>query len=293
MTIHNYTNSSLAKAKLSLEGLSMGDAFGELFFSISPDTASFSDLPQGPWKWTDDTHMALSIVEILKQYGHIEQDALARAFARRFTEDPYRGYGGGAWGLLHKISQGADWRKAAPALFGGGSFGNGAAMRVAPVGGFFYHDVPRAAAEAQMSAVITHAHPEGQAGAIAVAAAAAIAANNPHPLGTEFLKEVLKFVPEGITKKGIQTSLSIPADEFSRAIKTLGTGSQVSAQDTVPFCLWNAAYHLDNFEKALWETARAKGDCDTTCAIVGGIVALSSEKIPQNWLNRRETIPSF
>ena len=74
------------------------------------------------------------MVEILKQYSHIEQDALARAFARRFTEEPYRGYGGGAWKLLHQISLGADWREAAPKLFGRGSFGNGAAMRVAPVG---------------------------------------------------------------------------------------------------------------------------------------------------------------
>ena len=233
------------------------------------------------------------MVEILKQYGHIEQDALARAFARRFTEEPYRGYGGGAWKLLHQISLGADWREAAPKLFGRGSFGNGAAMRVAPVGGFFYLDLPRAAAEAQLSAAITHAHPEGQAGAIAVAVAAAIVSNTPHPSGREFLKEVLKFIPEGITKKGIQTALDIPADELSLAVEILGTGYRISAQDTVPFCLWSAAYHLDDFEKALWWTARGKGDSDTTCAIVGGIVALSSESMPSEWLNRREPIPSF
>jgi ADP-ribosylglycohydrolase len=70
----------------------------------------------------------------------------------------------------------------------------------------------------------------------------------------------------------------------------LGTGNEVSAQDTVPFCLWSAAYHLENFEDALWWTARGLGDCDTTCAIVGGIVALSAPEIPALWLERREPL---
>ena len=86
----------LARAKRSLEGLAMGDAFGELFFSISAHTTSPSALPKGMWRWTDDTHMALSVVEVLKTHGQIDQDALAHAFARRYQEEPYRGYAGGA-----------------------------------------------------------------------------------------------------------------------------------------------------------------------------------------------------
>ncbi len=158
----------LEKALLSLDGLSVGDAFGELFFTISPHGSS-TGLPPGPWRWTDDTHMALSIVEILQTYGHIEQDALAKAFARRFSEEPHRGYAGGAKRLLRQVANGADWRKISPRLFGTGSYGNGAAMRVAPVGAFFYDDLQRAAQEAQLSAVVTHAHIEAQAGAMAVA----------------------------------------------------------------------------------------------------------------------------
>ena len=75
----------------------------------------------------------------------------------------------------HSISQraaGADWREISPTLFGSGSYGNGAAMRAAPIGGYFSGNPRRAAKEAQLSAVVTHAHPEGQAGAIAVAAVA-------------------------------------------------------------------------------------------------------------------------
>jgi ADP-ribosylglycohydrolase len=113
----------LARARLSLEGLSLGDSFGELFFSRLSDTTSFADLPEGPWRWTDDTHMALSIVEVLEKFGAIDQDALAQAFARRFAAEPYRGYARGAMALLRQIRYGVDWRTAAPALFKGGSYG--------------------------------------------------------------------------------------------------------------------------------------------------------------------------
>lgn len=284
------TTLSLANAKRSLEGLSIGDAFGELFFSISPHTTSEATLPAGPWRWTDDTHMALSIVEILQTHGYIEQDALAQAFARRFAQEPHRGYAGGAMWLLNQITHGADWRDVSPRLFGSGSYGNGAAMRAAPIGGYFYDDLQRAVQEAQLSAVVTHAHLEGQAGAIAVAVAAAIAASKPHPTGPDFLKAILRHVPDGITRHRIQQATHIPPDALHDAIQQLGTGGEVSAQDTVPFCLWSAAYHLDDFEGALWRTVKGMGDCDTTCAIVGGIVALSAPEIPARWLERREPL---
>lgn len=287
------TATALANAQLSLEGLSVGDAFGELFFSISPYTTSESDLPAGHWRWTDDTHMALSIVETLKTHGRIDQDALAKAFARRYAEEPYRGYAGGAIRLLRQIAAGADWRQVSPTLFGNGSYGNGAAMRAAPIGGFFSDNPERAAQEAQLSAVVTHAHPEGQAGAMAVAVAAALAANTPHPSGRELLRETLALIPESITRQRIQLAMDIPADQFHEAIRELGTGSNVTAQDTVPFCIWSAAYHLDNFEEALWWTAKGMGDCDTTCAIVGGIVALSVRQVPSAWFKRRERLPEL
>jgi ADP-ribosylglycohydrolase len=287
------TTQAFAKARLSLEGLSLGDAFGELFFSLSPYTTSPSQLPSHLWRWTDDTHMALSIVEILKAYGMIEQDALAKAFARRYQQEPFRGYGGGAASLLRQIATGADWRILSPTLFGSGSYGNGAAMRAAPIGGFFYNDPKRAAQEAQRSAVITHAHPEGQAGAIAVAAAASLVATTPHPSGPDLLKEIMGFVPESVVRQGIKLALEIPSSDLKEAISKLGTGNKVSAQDTVPFCLWSAAHHLDSFEEALWQTVKGMGDRDTTCAIVGGIVALSAPSIPESLLKQREPLPDL
>ncbi len=279
---------SLDDALLSLTGLSVGDAFGELFFSQPPDRRQ---LPEGPWRWTDDTHMALSIVEVLKNSGRIDQDTLAKGFAERFMQEPWRGYAGGARKLLTRIACGEDWRTVALTLFNGGSYGNGAAMRAAPIGGFFSGDPATAAEEARLSAVITHAHPEGQAGGMAVAAAAAIASRGDRPSGLDFLRAILPFVPGSLTRERIEAALRIPGEDLQEAVHSLGTGAYVSAPDTVPFCLWSAAYHLDDFADAMWWTVSGLGDRDTTCAIVGGIVALSSRSIPPEWLRRREPLP--
>jgi hypothetical protein len=50
---------------------------------------------------------------------------------------------------------------------------------------------------------------------------------------------------------------------------------------------------LDNYEEAMWTTVTGLGDCDTTCAIVGSIVALSAgrETIPPAWQDAREPLP--
>ncbi len=283
----------LRRARLSLDGLSLGDAFGELFFFIPAEYATLRDLPPTNWRWTDDTHMALSIVEVLGRFGKIDQDALAGAFARRYLEEPNRGYGGGARRLLARIATGADWREVSPALFGTGSCGNGAAMRVGPLGAYFAGDPERAAHEARLSAMVTHFHPEGQAGAMGVAVAAALAAAEPRLSGAAFIREVLRLVPESLTRERLSTSLDIPAGEIPHAVRLLGSGSEVTAQDTVPFCVWTAAHNLDSYEAALWATAKGHGDCDTTCAIVGGIVALSAQGMPADWLARREPLPEL
>lgn len=151
----------LARALLSLQGLSCGDAFGECFF-FSADTARALQERQpqpGPWPFTDDTMMALSLVHILRLHGTIVEKELATHFASLYS--PFRGYGPAMHDLLrrYKLEGGACWRIAAPALFGGkASFGNGAAIRVAPLGAFFADDLNRLVDEAARSASVTHAH---------------------------------------------------------------------------------------------------------------------------------------
>ena len=74
---------------------------------------------------------------------------------------------------------------------------------------------------------------------------------------------------------------------------SLGNGSRVTAPDTVPFALWCAARHADDFEEAMWTTVAGLGDRDTTCAIAGGIVAAGGASIPAQWLEAREPLPKI
>lgn len=290
----------MERARLSLGGLSVGDALGERFFSPWIRDACLTKrlVPEGPWRWTDDTAMAISIVEVLDEHGRIEQDSLAKLFAARYVDDPHRGYGPAQHDLLRAIHRGADWTVEGTELFhGSGSFGNGGAMRVAPVGGYFADDFDRTVGEAAASAEVTHAHHEGQAGAIAVAVAAAWAwqwnqAGRTSP-ASDLLHAVLAHTPKGKVHQGIELATRIPLDDWEfDAANLLGDGSHVTAIDTVPFCLWTAARHLDNYVEALWTAIRVQGDIDTNCAIIGGIIALAVGEtgIPQEWRKNTERL---
>jgi ADP-ribosylglycohydrolase len=293
----------MARAYLALDGLSIGDGFGQRFFGEpSAVTAAIAakQLPAPPWRWTDDTVMALCISEVLERDGRIEQEALAEAFARRYGEDPERGYGGGAHRILSELRVGVHWRLATSAVFGGqGSMGNGAAMRVAPIGAYFADDLQAVVDNARASADPTHMHPDGQAGAIAVAVAAAVVCNaaseSAQARGEDILAMVVSHTPDGATRDGLRAAerLGFTCDA-ERAAERLGNGRSVIASDTVPFCIWSVARNLNHFERAMWETVSALGDRDTTCAIVGGILALhvGHEGLPRRWLDHREALPS-
>ena len=292
----------LERARWSLEGLSVGDAFGETFF-VNPDVVENlikeRALAAGQWHYTDDTMMAMSIFSILRQYGYIDQDALAQSFAERY--DRMRGYGATMHRLLWEIKCGENWAERAQSLFAGqGSFGNGAAMRVAPVGAFFADDLAVVVEQASRSAVVTHTHEEAIAGAIAVAIAAAegyqLRGVDALPSRAEFLDLILPWIPESEVKSKVRQARDMSTNTpVKLAVSVLGNGSRVSAQDTVPFALWCAGEHLSNYEEALWLTVSGLGDRDTTCAIVGGIVASYTgvEGIPKEWLKAREPLPTW
>jgi ADP-ribosylglycohydrolase len=293
----------MARAVRSLQGLNCGDAFGERFF-VHPEVAksliSQRVVPSKPWRFTDDTAMAISIAEILEEFGEIYPERLAENFGRRFLADPHRGYGPAMHSLLPELAmRPASWKYLAPQLFKGtGSFGNGAAMRASPIGAFFADDFEALVRQAELSARITHSHSEGIAGAIAVALAAGLAfkSANSKISAQQFLQEILEQTPAGEVHSGIARAIQLPQNvPVEEAVNVLGNGAKISAQDTVPFCLWVAAHHLDDYEEALWTTVSGLGDRDTTCAIVGGIVAMSAgaEAIPKSWLDACEPIPAW
>ncbi|WP_030020373.1 ADP-ribosylglycohydrolase family protein [Streptomyces monomycini] len=279
----------------SLRGLSLGDALGSQFFvPANYPNLKRRELPPSPWQWTDDTEMACSVVAVLADHGRIDQDALARSFADHHDFD--RGYGPAVNRMLRLVREGGDWRELASALFNGqGSWGNGAAMRIAPLGAWYADDPEQATHQAEISAYTTHQHREAVVGAMAVAAAAALAAApGGAPAPEALLDDVLALIPRSAVQAGLRRARDmLDYGNAGTVAAVLGCGRRTSAHDTVPFTLWAAARHLGDFEQALWATAQAGGDVDTTCAIVGGIVAAGGAAPPQDWMDRTEPLPSW
>ncbi|MCX4759843.1 ADP-ribosylglycohydrolase family protein [Streptomyces sp. NBC_01275] len=296
--------SSPQQAHAALDGLALGDAFGDAWFTRSDEPAeelwAARELRPAPWPWTDDSAMAFVLFAHLTAHGEIRPDDLAREFAAEYHRDPARKYGPSMHGVLRRIHDGEDWRTVTTGQFGGqGSHGNGAAMRVAPLGAWFRGDPAAAVEQARLSALTTHAHPEAVAGAVAVAVAAALAAASEGldaPPRAGFLREVAAHVPDGDVRSGLLVAAGLPERASVRhAASVLGSGKLISAADTVPFALWSAAGHLDDLPEALWQTVAGWGDRDTTCAIVGGTVAArtGTGAVPAAWRQAREDLPVF
>ncbi|GGR93376.1 hydrolase [Streptomyces humidus] len=286
----------LERALASLRGLAVGDALGSQFFvPVNYPLLQRRELPPGPWQWTDDTEMACSVVAVLMAHHRIDQDALARSFAEHHDFD--RGYGPAVNRLLRLVREGADWRELSSALFNGqGSWGNGAAMRIAPLGAWYADDPEQATHQAEISAYPTHQHREAVVGAMAVAAAAALAGAPGGPPGAEALLDgVIALVPKSAVRAGLGRARDmLDYADAGTVAAVLGCGRRTSAHDTVPFALWSAARALADYETAFWTTAQAGGDVDTTCAIVGGVLAAGQAgKPPVAWTRQVEDLPGW
>ncbi|THA71501.1 hydrolase [Streptomyces sp. A0958] len=282
----------------SLAGLAFGDAFGDRWFGIlrreglAPLEAR--TLPPEPvWRWSDDTAQAIVLVrELVEGGGTVDQDRFALRLAEAYAADTHRGYGASMHDVLRRIGAGEPWRDVVAGQFEGmGSWGNGAAMRVAPLGA--WHAAELAARQSEVS----HHHPEAVAAGVAVALAAALATRSrggPAPARTNFLQAVAARLPDSDVRSGVRVAARMPARTSLRhAAEVLGSGYRMSGPDTVPFALWCAASHLDDLEEGLWFTVEGRGDIDTTCAVVGGVIAARTgvAALPPAWHAAREPLP--
>lgn len=172
-----------------------------------------------------------------------------------------------------------------------GSCGNGSAMRVGVLGaylGSLNADDKRIIAEAALQAEVTHCHAEGIAGSIAITKLASMF-TKPLPELSKCYEALLKCVPQGQVRDGISKASTLPLNlPLGKVIETLGNGTHVTCQDTVPLCCYlaikavNTYQESEIYEKSIIETSMAFGDVDTNCAIVGGIVAIVNPP-PEKW----------
>jgi ADP-ribosylglycohydrolase len=175
--------------------------------------------------------MSLAVYEELEQDGIINPNRLIKKICLNHNKDPNRGYGATARKIIREISAGGDWEKVAPAVFDGqGSMGNGAAMRVNPIGAYYFDDIEKVKELTILSAKVTHSSIEAASGAIAVAVATAMATK----MGIEhiqlspndFINRIQLELPNSDTKYKIAKSKEIPYSYHVETIKSiLGNGN--------------------------------------------------------------------
>jgi len=93
--------------------------------------------------YTDDTHMTIGVAESLVESKGFNGEHMTHTFIRNYGAEPWRGYGPGPPRIFRMIEAGEPWDRAAGKLYEGGSFGNGSAMRIAPVGLLYSTNPPK------------------------------------------------------------------------------------------------------------------------------------------------------
>jgi len=241
--------------------------------------------------YTDDTEMMIGIMESLKEDPGFDPALTARWFLENFH--PYRGYGGRIYGIMDRLRKGAPWDQV-----GTDSWGNGGAMRIAPIGFFFYDEREQLHKAALMCTHITHRHPQGVAGALAQALAVGMATqkgvNGETIDQIAFLDEIVKGV-EGIDKGvaqemgriaemgqggGLEAKLERIAATFPR---------DVSAKGAVPAAIASFVMNTD-FQDTVLTAVNCGGDTDTIGAMAGAIAGAyyGRSSIPSAWLEPLE-----
>jgi poly(ADP-ribose) glycohydrolase ARH3 len=228
-------------------------------------------------RYTDDTQLMIALAEALAASGDIDPDQVAERFAASF--DPARGYGEGALQVLERLRAGEHWSTAARAVFPDGSYGNGAAMRVAPVGALFHDRPDRLHEAAARSAMVTHLHADGVGGAVVLAHAVSLAFSAglqqmPLDIGL-FVRALAARTLAGGFGDGLLDPLSVAAElvhrgESMAAIRDQ-VGNGVAAAQAVPAAIAAFLAAAGEVEATLGLALMIGGDTDTIAAMAGAL----------------------
>ena len=278
-------------------GAAVGDALGarlEGARRVSRRDLARLEQVKTPLDYTDDTHMTLGMAESLVERKGFDGAHMAKHFAWKFREEPWRGYGAGPPQVFSLIEQGAPWDRAARALFGGsGSFGNGAAMRVAPAALLGFHTIEQVVTLAKQSAVITHAHELGIEGAVLQACAIAQAVRKDPSRGIDpdvFLDGLRAHVSAPVFQQKLQRAGELltlgDQDDGEAVIAQLGHG--IAAYESVPTAIYAFLRCPNSFRGVVSYAISLGGDTDTIASMAGALSGahLGLNAIPRIW--RRE-----
>ncbi len=226
-------------------GAIAGDIIGSVYEANPIKTTEFP-LFSERCRFTDDTVLTVATAHaILEGIGYADA---YRAIARLF---PHCGYGGSfqKWFRLDD----------SPAY---GSYGNGSAMRVSPIG-WAFDTADTVTGEAGKSASVTHNHPEGIKGAKATALVVFMARKGSR-------KAAIRSEIESRFHYDLTRSVDDIRPEYS---------FKISCQETVPEAIIAFMDSVD-FESAVRNAVSLGGDSDTLACIAGGFAEAFYGRVP-------------
>ena len=269
----------VGKVRGTLFGVAVGDALGapnegeprgKLRERRLERLAPHNGLPAGAV--TDDTQLTLALMESLLARGTLDPEDLVRRFVALAPSLVAAGWA--TRQALERLARGAAWW-----LAGSASAGNGAAMRVAPVGLLLEGpDVQRRAALLQ--AIVTHRDRTAAAAAVANALIVGWLARGgpPSVAMLDWAANALEGFEVPLAGRSPRKQASTVAarlrevaafdGELDEALERFGTGAFVL--ESLPSALFIFMRYADEPERALLEAAHAGGDTDTIASLVGG-----------------------
>ena len=279
----------------SMIGSALGDAIGELAFTY-PEREHLCERIDRLEKmvYTDDTAMMLGLAESLLEKKGVDQEHLGETFSRNFSREPWRGYALGPPKIFSMVRQfGMSYLEAAKSLFGGtGSMGNGAAMRILPIG-LLFHDSERLYEIASASAEVTHAHWVGKDGAAvqAQAVAQAVKLDPEKEFSVEmFTQSLIAFAKTPKIQEKIRLVQIMIRKDASPELAGDRLGRSVAVDESMPFAIYSFLRHPKSLEECLFCSILNGGDRDTlgamACAISGAYLGI--EAIPHSWQYKLE-----
>jgi ADP-ribosylglycohydrolase len=228
-------------------GAIAGDIIGSVYEWENTRSKQF-DLFSDRCVFTDDSVLTVALADTI--LSGIPYAVNLRKYYRLY---PNAGYGISFHGWARK--------EGSPPYY---SCGNGAAMRISPVG-FAFDDLDTVLEKAGEFTAMTHNHPEGIKGGKAVAASVFLARTG------SSRDEIRAFVEREF------------AYDLGRHVDEIRPGYRFdeSCQGTVPQAI-RAFYDSGGFEDAIRTAVSLGGDSDTIACITGGIAQAFYGKVPEH-----------
>ena len=238
------------------------------FDNVSPHTKSLYDIPLciDSDHFTDDTVLTLAVMDWLLhdiKKDYYDDEALKTSLAKRFVQwtgfyrDREIAYGLSYLDFFYRAELIQEYIPQ-------NSCGNGSAMRVSPVG-WFFDTMEETLRFAKLSADVTHNHPEGQKGAMCIAAAIFLARHGKSKY------EIRAYLIRAFGYEKLKKDVLDLRKTYKRSC---------TCQDTVPesvVCFLES----DDYKSAIRLAISFGGDTDTMAAMAGSISEAYYGKIPE------------